>query len=434
MEERQTENRRMFWRVIRRMVFANRGRLLVILLALGAGAAVTAALLNLELDARRRITSEFRSFGANVLIMPKPAAAANARSDDTFDAAVYDGIPEHNGGDRVEKAALLYGIARASVASFSGNSTARSGEELVIVGYKYYGSDLSDIFGNATVLEAATPTSADHAEVSMEFSKLLEKGKQDTVATEGPAVRPGFAGLTGCLAGEKLASRLGARVGEWLHLQANSVEAYCRIASVRRTGGPEDSQLFLGLDVASRLLEKEGRLSTVAMRVPGNSGSVTGFIEDLEARFITLKVTPVRQFTENEAKLYGKISGVLTATVFLVLLLTALCVMAAMTNIAAERKNDVGLMKAIGGSVRRVLRIFLAEAALLGLAAGLFGAATGMALSIGLGKAVFGVAAEPRLVVYPVSVVLTVVVAILAAYPLRQLANIRPASVFRGEE
>ena len=84
--------------------------------------------------------------------------------------------------------------------------------------------------------------------------------------------------------------------------------------------------------------------------------------------------------------------------------------------------------------MRRVLRIFLAEAALLGLAAGLIGAAAGILLSIELGKAVFGVAAQPRLVVYPVSVALTVIVAILAAYPLRRLANIRPASVFRGEE
>jgi putative ABC transport system permease protein len=105
-----------------------------------------------------------------------------------------------------------------------------------------------------------------------------------------------------------------------------------------------------------------------------------------------------------------------------------------MTNVAMERKNDVGLMKAIGGSVRRVLRLFLAEAALLGLAGGLIGAAAGIVLSIGLGKAVFGVAAQPRLIVYPISVVLTVIVAIFAAYPLRRLVQIRPASVFRGEE
>ena len=123
----------------------------------------------------------------------------------------------------------------------------------------------------------------------------------------------------------------------------------------------------------------------------------------------------------------------LTATVGIVLLLTALCVMAAMTNVAMERKMDVGLMKAIGGSMRRVLRLFLAEAALLGLAGGVIGAAAGIFLSIGLGKAVFGVAARPRLIVYPVAVALTVIVAIISAYPLRRLASIRPASVFRGE-
>jgi len=111
-----------------------------------------------------------------------------------------------------------------------------------------------------------------------------------------------------------------------------------------------------------------------------------------------------------------------------------LCVMAAMTNVAMERKNDVGLMKAIGGSVRRVMRLFLAEAALLGLAGGVIGAALGIVISMGLGKAVFGVAAQPRLIVYPVSVALTVIVAVLAAYPLRRLAHIRPASVLRGEE
>jgi ABC-type lipoprotein release transport system permease subunit len=50
-----------------------------------------------------------------------------------------------------------------------------------------------------------------------------------------------------------------------------------------------------------------------------------------------------------------------------------------------------------------------------------------------LGKAVFGVAARPRLIVYPIAVGLTVLVAIVSAYPLRRLASVRPANVFRGE-
>ena len=153
----------------------------------------------------------------------------------------------------------------------------------------------------------------------------------------------------------------------------------------------------------------------------------------MQSKFPDAEIRPIRQFTEGEAKIYNRISGVLTATVVVVLVLTSLCVMAAMTNVAMERRNDVGLMKAIGGASRRVLRLFLMEAALLGLAGGLLGAAAGIGLSIWLGKAVFGLAARPRLIVYPVSVALTILVAIAGAYPLRRLASIRPASVFRGE-
>jgi len=51
MSAHRAANRAMFWRILRRLLGANRGRLFVILLALGAGAAVTAALLNLQVDA-----------------------------------------------------------------------------------------------------------------------------------------------------------------------------------------------------------------------------------------------------------------------------------------------------------------------------------------------------------------------------------------------
>jgi putative ABC transport system permease protein len=181
------------------------------------------------------------------------------------------------------------------------------------------------------------------------------------------------------------------------------------------------------------LLGLPGRVSVIEARVPGTPQSIERYITALQKQFPDVDVHGVRQFGEAQEKIYVKISGLLTATVVLVLILTALCVMAAMTNVAMERRNDVGLMKAIGGATRRVLRLFLTEAALLGLAGGLIGAAIGILLSIGLGKAVFGIAARPRLIVYPISVVLTILVAIVSSYPLRRLASIRPAAVFRGE-
>jgi len=237
-----------------------------------------------------------------------------------------------------------------------------------------------------------------------------------------------------CLVGVKLANQLRVRAESSLRLRSGQRTESCRLAAVLATGGPEDDQAFVPLAVAQRLADASDRVSVVKVFIGGTPQKINETVNALQQKLPDVEVRPIRQFTEGEARLYSRISGILTATVAVVLILTALCVMAAMTNVAMERKNDVGLMKAIGGSVRRVLRLFLAEAALLGLAGGLIGAAIGIVISIGLGKAVFGVAAQPRLIVYPISVALTVIVAILAAYPLRRLVHIRPASVFRGEE
>jgi putative ABC transport system permease protein len=231
----------------------------------------------------------------------------------------------------------------------------------------------------------------------------------------------------------KVASTLNLAPFDVIELRNGEEKVSCAVADIIKTGGEEDGQIFMDLPGAQRLAMLSSRISLIQISVDGPPSVIQQFQEFLSQRNPDADVRPVRQFTEGEAKIYNRISGLLTATVGIVLLLTALCVMAAMTNVAMERRMDVGLMKAIGGATRRVLRLFLAEAALLGLAGGLIGAAAGILLSIGLGKAVFGLAARPRLIVYPVTVALTVFVAILSAFPLRRLASIRPASVFRGE-
>jgi putative ABC transport system permease protein len=242
-----------------------------------------------------------------------------------------------------------------------------------------------------------------------------------------------------CRVGRKVAATLQVHAGDRIQLSNRTNRMVCFVTTVEEFGGPEDNQILTEhFFSVQQLVWVRGETTTnnaslILLSVPGTPRSIERYVASLQKQFPGLDVRPIRQFTEAQAKIYGRISGLLNFTVALVLVLTGLCVMAAMTNVAMERRNDVGLMKAIGGARRRVLRLFLAEATLLGLVGGIIGAAAGIALSMYLGKAVFGLAARPRLIVYPVSVALTLIVAILGAYPLRHLASIRPASVFRGE-
>ena len=394
MPDRRAINRSMFWRFLRRSVFANRGRLFVILLALGAGAAITAALLNLQVDAKRRLTSEFRAFGPNVLVLPKNAPVSGSR---TLPESIAHSVPVSLPSGTVVVESFLYFVAAVSAPD--------SGKTL------------------SAVVAGTNP---------LAVLRVLASSAAPLVGAQMPSSRP----ATGdeCVLGTNVARQLNAQQDDRLTFAIADRRETCQVASFRQIGGPEDDRVEIGLRTAQRLTNLAGRISALELIVPGKPSEIQTYITDLQRELPDVDVRPIRQFTDAQAKIYGRISGVLDFTIGTVLVLTALCVMAAMTNVAMERKNDVGLMKAIGGSVRRVLRLFLAEAALLGLAGGLIGAAIGIVLSIGLGKVVFGVAAQPRLIVYPISVALTVIVAILAAYPLRRLVHIRPASVFRGEE
>jgi putative ABC transport system permease protein len=378
-------DRKMFWRIVRRLFAAQRGRLLVILLALGASAAITAALLNLQVDARDRLTKEFRVFGANIIVSPrdtKPSSAGVATLDESIAEKVRQSLPPRASAD-----SYLYLVARVS-------STSSAPVNAVIAGKRIEGINRS----------------------SWRSAIVTPRGNKNL-----------------CFVGVKAAQQLHLQPDDRLTLKNDNREESCIAEIADAHGDAQDSQIVVNLDAAQRLASLPGKVSLVQVSVAGTPRQIRDYIAALAQTIPSADVHGLRQFTDAEAKIYNRVSGLLTATTALVLALTGLCVMAAMTNVAMERKNDVGLMKAIGGATRRVLRLFLAEAALLGLVGGIVGAAAGLLLSIWLGKTVFGVAARPRLIVYPISVALTILVAIISSYPLRRLANISPASVFRGE-
>ena len=77
---------------------------------------------------------------------------------------------------------------------------------------------------------------------------------------------------------------------------------------------------------------------------------------------------PVRQIAEAEGSILGRIQACFSGPCALILTLSALGVLGTMAALAMERSRDVGLMKALGGSVSRIMRMFLAEAGVLGAA------------------------------------------------------------------
>ena len=118
------------------------------------------------------------------------------------------------------------------------------------------------------------------------------------------------------------------------------------------------------------LASLRGRISLIELRVPGNAQEIQGAADRLQAATSDVRVEPIRQIAETEGALLGRVRLLIVSMAALIFVLTALSVLATMTALAMERRVDVGLMKALGGSIGRIVALFLAEVSVLGVVGG----------------------------------------------------------------
>jgi putative ABC transport system permease protein len=207
----------------------------------------------------------------------------------------------------------------------------------------------------------------------------------------------------------------------------------CRISGILSTGGAEDDQLFLPLEVLQRTAGFEGRQSVIELLIPGEGGGIERTVAELGSALPGASVRPVRAIVESQGRVLGTIRWLLLSLTALILVIVALCVMATMTAIVLERKKDVAVMKALGATDRLILRLFLCEGAGMGLTGGLLGFGLGLLLARELGLRLFGVPIEPAWWTLPLiglgSGALTVVATL---FPVRLAQSVQPATALKG--
>lgn len=386
----------MFRRLLWRLLHGSRGRLVIALVALISGAAVIAALVNLDLDASRKLTQEFRRLGANLVVTPsrgfaRPALpgaeiAASASPVLLDEPAVMRAIHGVHAPEFTAAAPFLYVITHAGQGDVALAGTWLDQMAQIAPAWKITGSRISS--------------------------------REDT---------------RHCLVGRNVARQFHLSPGSALPLSYMQRHVSLIVAGVVEAGGAEDDQVFVNLGVAQRLASLPGRAMLVEITATGNAAAISAYGARLAQALPQCEVRPIRQMAEAEGSLLGHIQSLILWMIVLILALTALCVLATMSALAMERRADVGLMKALGGSISQIVSLFLAEVGVLGAAGGAIGAAAGIALSRWIGWRVFHAPISARWEVFPLTIALMIAISLAAALPLRMLGKVKPAVILRGE-
>ncbi|MGA3294105.1 MAG: ABC transporter permease [Candidatus Acidiferrales bacterium] len=381
----------MFGRLLLQMLRGNRGRLAIALIAVASGAAVISALLNLQFDIERKLTQEFRTLGANIVIAPKSGAQTTIDSGTTAPALMDESgveatLQANRTPDVVASAPFLFFVARAN-----------------------------------DVPVVAAGTWLDQAPRLNPTSKL----QGVWIASRDDDAR--------CLMGRNVARQFQIGPGGAITLNYLGRSAQLRVAGVIDSGAAEDNQIFVSLPVAWRLAGLRGGIGLWQISVSGTATGIRAYAGRLAEALPGYDVRPIRQVTEAEGNLLDRTRLLIALMVVLILVLTVLCVLATMAALAMERRKEVGLMKALGGSIARIVSLLLAEVGVLGAAGGLIGCVAGILLAQWMGWRVFGTSITPRWDIFPLTIAMMVGVALAGALPLWLLGRVKPAVILRGE-
>ncbi len=233
------------------------------------------------------------------------------------------------------------------------------------------------------------------------------------------------------LVGAMAAELLELNVGDKIALNGSEVA----IAGIlEETGSNEDYQVFLHIEMAQQAFGKDGLVSSIDVRALCSACPTSDIAGSINGNIPGVRAVAVKQIAETEMGMMEKVSKFLLALAGITLAVGCFGVVNTMLTSAHERIRDIGIMRAVGASRNQIIKIFLYEAIVIGVAGGLLGYIAGTLLAYVVGPLIFGGVAVTYVPQYflPSLALATVIAVVATVYPAFRASKIKVADSFRS--
>lgn len=208
-----------------------------------------------------------------------------------------------------------------------------------------------------------------------------------------------------------------------------------RVAGIVDTGGSEDQMVYATRSDLDKLADSTRGADVLEYSVDASGSALDAIAQSINAMSsMGVKAQTVTKITASNATIITMLQTLFWLVSAVVLVLTFVGVGTTMTSIVSQRRNEIGLRKALGAPSSRVGTEFYAESALYGLLGGLLGIVLGYWLAWILCATVFEHDLQMNWLLALAAVLSSMLIAVIATIrPVRRASRIDPAVVLREE-
>lgn len=429
-------NTGMFFRMLLSAVFRRRSRAVMAVVASLVGAATLSCLAMICIAVPQQMNQEMRAYGANLIVTPL-ADSENGKSG--IDDAMVEHTTEMVSAKGSEKHAtyryenvrvnaapyVMAGVNPAQVRNLNHHwvvdgSWPSAGKVLV-------GRDVADAMG-----------------LKVGGSITIGYRASDNAASSGQASQPGTDGTDGTAQsgtggtsdGQTSSGSTGAQQTQNGYVSSDIMDTSgteFRVAGIVDTGGSEDSIIYALAGDVDKLTGSTRGVDVI--EYSSGASDLTALVNSInDMTSMHVKAQQVTKITASDTRVITMLQTLFWIVSLVVLVFTLVGVGTTISSIVSQRRNEIGLRKALGASSHAIGVEFYVESAVYGLLGGLLGTATGYGMARWLCATVFERSIGFNWWLAVVSVVFSALVAVVASIPpVHRATRIDPAVVLREE-